>query len=184
VESFSFYKSVIDHGQWRILRIDEKSRAAHAVYCTLMSYSFFDINFYNEIEDEFYYENDLPEFYQDIFPYREYDFVKADFNVVAELSGIDHKTAVKAYQALMGVELLKELPDTIHGENRQVWQIFRTPPVSYKRSYLNENLPKPQKENDFIKNIIKKKKGITTHKQGITTHKQGITTHLPWNNYL
>ncbi|MDA3897498.1 MAG: hypothetical protein PF482_15285 [Desulfobacteraceae bacterium] len=177
VESFSFYKSVVEDGQWRVLRIDEKSRAAHAVYCTLLVFSFFDINWYNEIEGEFYDGNDLHDFYENIFPERTYDFVKADIGVVAEYSGVERKAAIRAYHALIGVELLKELPSAIHGENKQVWQIFRIPPVSYKRSYLNENLPKPHIENEFVKNIINKKHDITTHRRDITTKKQDITTY-------
>ena len=178
---FSFYKAVIEYGQWRILRKDFKSHAAHAVYCTLMAFSFFEIDLYNELEGTEYYSDSINNFYENEFSYRHYDFVAPELSVVAEYSGIGESTAEKACQALLNVKLLKAVPEEVNIYDTQVWQIFRIPTVFYARDYLNDSLPTYQPENNFInpnsdlidKDIIMAQIKKTSHQKEV----KKIVTH-------
>lgn len=145
---FYFYKNVIEGGNWRELRTQHNSRSAHGVYCTLFAFAYFDIELYLDVMgyefdgngfdvSEFYHGDGMPIESNDgknlyiRYQTRTCDFVEADIDVIAEYTGIGVGTAQKAMAALEAVDLIKPL-------SSKIWQIFRTPPRFYKRSYLND----------------------------------------------
>jgi hypothetical protein len=150
---FYFYKNIIEGGNWCQLRKEYGSRSAHAVYCTLYAFSYFDIDLYLDLEGlelvnddefdegEFYYCDGLEVISEDgktkLLSYkdRNYDFVDADIDVIAEYSGIGIGTAEDALYALTRAHLLNPLP------SESGWQIFRIPPKYYKRDFLNDRIP-------------------------------------------
>jgi len=143
-EYFSFFKAILESGIWREISTQYNSKAAHAIYCVCLAYSFFDFDLYRDLEEV---NCEINEFWKsDEFTKRSYDFLSADLEIIAFKAGVSLPTARKAVQALIDVELLEEFTGS------QVWKIYRCPKAQYSHEHLNSCLKVSQpKETDFMK---------------------------------
>lgn len=136
-ESFPFHKNILETGRWRGLSKYSNSKAAHAVYCVCRAYGFQDIDWYNEVKDTDFTEQD---FWVEMYPDRDFDFLQAELDVISEKAGVTLATAKKAMIALEKEYFLEE--DEIHGGYRiRLW-----PSMMYKHEFLNEDLEDTQPE--------------------------------------
>ena len=137
-ESFPFHKNILETGRWRGLSKYSNSKAAHAVYCVCRAYGFQDADMYFETEGIEGYE--LQEFWEDVYPDREYDFLQADLDVIAEKAGVTLATAKKAMMALEKEFLLE------WDETNNAYRVMLCPPMMYTREFLNQDLEDTQPE--------------------------------------
>lgn len=137
-QTFPFHKHILESGIWRGLSKYRHSKAAHAVYCVCRAYGFQDADMYDESEGTDYGEKT---FWEDAYPYRDFDFLEAPLDVIAEKAGVCKETARKAMIALETERLL--MGDETHGSYR----VMLYPTMIYKREFLNNELketrPKP-----------------------------------------
>lgn len=132
---FPFHKSILESGIWRELSTGNNSKSAHAVYCVCRAYGFQDVDLFNETEKTDHGEDD---FWTDVYPYRDFDFLEAHLDVIAEKAGVSINTAQKAMNALMELWLLE------FDELAYCYRILFTPKKYFKREYLNSELEKTQ----------------------------------------
>jgi hypothetical protein len=126
--AFPFFKFVLEAGIWR-----EMIPSAKALYPVMRYFGYFDINFYQELEDDLEIEiNDFDEIYSD----REYDFCEAELSIMAEYAGL-HRNSINA--ALNDLER-NFLIEPLTGYNG--WKVFLKSKDSaiWKRDYLNKKV--------------------------------------------
>jgi hypothetical protein len=132
---FPFHKIILESGVWRELSTNGKSKAAHAVYCVCRAYGFTEPEIYNESTDEGLTDT---EFWNDTFPYRDFDFMIADNDIVAQKAGVYGSTVEKAIQALIDNFLME------YDERTGCYRVNRFPSKVYRADYLNKELEKTQ----------------------------------------
>jgi hypothetical protein len=132
---FPFHKTIIESGAWRMLSMEGKSKAAHAVYCVCRSFGFMDYDYYNDVEDTDYPEN---EFWTEVYPGREYDFMQAEIDIIATKAGVYVPTVEKAIQALIDNYLME------YDDRAECYRIYLYPQKQYSAEYLNKELEKTQ----------------------------------------
>ena len=135
--SFALYKCLFESGYWSQL-----SPCAHSLYIVMRTFAFFDGELYCLLEDldeyEGYRVDELIE--NGIYQEREYDFVNADMDVLAEYAGISSDGGL--HNALDSLEKnhLIEPTDSIDGWD--TWKIFRKPQYYLDRDLLNDLVEK------------------------------------------
>jgi hypothetical protein len=135
--SFSLYKCLFESGYWSKL-----SSCAHSLYIVMRTFSFFDGYLYCELENlddyEGYEVDKLIE--KGIYQERNYDFVNAEVDVLAEFAGIS-----SAQGFLDAINSLKEnhlIEPTESIDGLDTWKIFRIPQYYLDRDWLNDLVKK------------------------------------------
>jgi hypothetical protein len=128
-ESMRVYKSFFEGGNW-----SQSSSVAHAVYPVLLAFSYFDFSIYQmllEDEDPAVFESvDHNEFFTEgHFEQRQFDIADPEIDVLAEYAGISRRSVYAAFESLEADDFIQKASD--------YWKVFRSPPKSYKREYLN-----------------------------------------------
>lgn len=126
--SFPFYKFLLDSGAWRELK-----PTAQALYPVMRFFSYFNIDTYNEIEDQ----EAMPNEFDEVYTNRCYDFCYADKYLMAELANINIRSLSSALNSLTENYLIEQI-------NNKSWKVFlqTKDSMTWKREYLNEKLLK------------------------------------------
>ena len=131
--SFALYKCLFESGYWSQL-----SPCAHSLYIVMRTFAFFDGESYCVLEDlDGYKGYDVNELIDNgVYQEREYDFVDAERDILAEYAGISSARGfTDALNSLEGNHLI-EPTDSIAG--RDTWKIFLIPQSIINRDLLNE----------------------------------------------
>ena len=135
--SFALHKCLFETGYWRKL-----SPCAHSLYITMRTFAFFDGELYCELEDleEFNSHNVKLLIETGVYQKREYDFVNAEMDVLAEYAGISSNGGLQdALNSLERNNLIESI-DLFGGYD--TWKIFRIPPIFFPPSLLNNEVKK------------------------------------------
>ena len=129
---FPFRHAVMDGGNWRHL-----TPSAQALYVTMRTYGGVTSS---DVRETF---EDYPELQlNDEYPMRDFDFCRADRDVLGLQSGIkDYRTLDAALKSLADCYLIERDNDMDIDEN-ETWKVFLTPLTYYKRDYLNAQIDK------------------------------------------
>ena len=125
---FNFHKSVIDGGNWHMLK-----PTAQALYPVVKTFSYFD--YYEYLESLNDKDADkLPDatdfFAADFYKERKWDFLNADLDVLAEYAGIGSRSVNNALENLEERNLVVSFGDC-H------WKVMTVPRKYYIRDFLN-----------------------------------------------
>ena len=126
---FSVSHAFFNGGNWSLLTPTAKS-----IYFTLKHYSWWDWLIYSELDEGanlFIPENP--------YIYREFDFLDADCEIIAEMSGITKKSLREAYQSLIKNYFIEYIGKV---DGRDTWKLFVQPSTTYKPNWLNDKLKK------------------------------------------
>ncbi|MFH2061064.1 MAG: helix-turn-helix domain-containing protein [Pseudomonadota bacterium] len=140
--AFPFFKSVITGGNWSRLK-----PSAQALYPVLRTFSFFDGEEYAvRIDDDREYYYNVDDMIGDgVFWEREFDFVDADDDILAEYAGIGINSLNSAISDLEE-HFLIEKTEPIAG-SRKTFKVFRTPPMRYTPEGMNRKIAKRNGNN-------------------------------------
>jgi hypothetical protein len=128
--SFAFYKCVVTGGNWSQL-----TPGAHALYPVMMTFSFFDFENYEYLENTEFGDNVQDMIECGYYQRRKYDFCDADIKVMAEFAGIGKSTVVSALISLEQAFLVEKIEPI---NKNDTWKVFRSPPRRYQTNWLNE----------------------------------------------
>jgi hypothetical protein len=128
--SISINHSFFNGGNWTHL-----IPTAKAVYPILKLAAWWEFNDYDDYEQTGMALHE----HNDVYLTRDYDFVTADEDIVADLAGVSRRSLHSAYASLVEKDFLKFL-DLHEGLKR--WKIFTKPPLVYQVEYLNETVEK------------------------------------------
>lgn len=135
--SFSLYKCLFESGYW-----SELSPCAHSLYIVMRTFAFFDGYLFCELENLDEYEGyEVSELIENgIYQEREYDFVNADMDLLADYAGISSDRGFTDALNSLEENHLIEPTDSIDGFN--TWKIYRIPQFYIRRAWLNESVKK------------------------------------------
>ena len=86
----------------------------------------------------------------EIYANRDHDLSNPDPDVMCEYAGISHRSLYDALDSLEEHDLI-EKTDPYDGQD--TWKVFRLPPRSYKRDYLNEMVSHFQRESGVMQKL-------------------------------
>jgi hypothetical protein len=116
----------------------------------MRTFAFFDGEFYCELEDlddyEGYNVNELIE--NGVYQEREYDFVNADMDVLAEYAGISSNRGLD--DALDSLEKNHLIKPTEPFDGYDTWKIFRIPQYYLDRDLLNDEVKKRYYNREIV----------------------------------
>jgi hypothetical protein len=115
-------------GNWSLL-----SPTAKAIYPVLKYFCFWDFDLYQEYEATCEDPSEFNEVYCD----RKFDFLSADPEAIAELSGVSKKSITSAFQSLENHHFMESIGMM---NDRETWKLFTKPPHIYKSTYMNEQV--------------------------------------------
>jgi DNA-binding transcriptional regulator YhcF (GntR family) len=127
-----FYKAVVIGGNWLHL-----IPSAKALYPVLKIYAFYDYLAY--IEEVKHESETAAVLYEE----RDFDFVQADLDVMAEYAGLSQKSVKKALENLEEHSLIEEAYPI---DGHQTWKLYEIPPRRYEADYLNQVAAKRYKK--------------------------------------
>jgi len=128
----AIYKSIFEGGNWC-----ELTQAAQALYIPMKVFSFFRGEVYSELENIEYFYNVQAMIDDGEYQSRKYDFVNAEFDILASYAGIGESTVPTAIASLEKRHLIKP---TVEIDDYPTWKIFTIPPKFYKRDWLNKKV--------------------------------------------
>lgn len=125
-DSFPFYKFLLESGAWCELK-----PSAQALYPVMRYFSFFDLDFYSEIEG---FDAEPGEF-NEIYKNRKFDYCHARKDFMAELSGLNTRSIYRSLIDLEENSLIEKV-------DFETWKIFLLTKdfTIFKRSYLNQKI--------------------------------------------
>lgn len=135
--TFPLHKAIFEGGNWSKLL-----PSAHALYIVMRTFAFFDYEYYSTEPENLdkYADMSEAEFYSDMhYSKRDYDYVSADIDVLAEHAGISTEFVKKAQANLFDNYLI--LP-AVSIDERDTWKIFKIPTRRFKAEWLNKEITK------------------------------------------
>lgn len=125
-DCFPFFKFLLDSGAWR-----ELNPSAQALYPVMRYFGFFDLDFYNEMENDSVEVSDLAELYKN----RKFDYCHAEKKTMIEFSGIGERSIYRAICSLTELPLIEQI-------DYETYRIFlhSKDHLFFKRSYLNQKI--------------------------------------------
>ena len=168
---FPFRHGVIDGGNW--LRL---TPTAQALYVTMRTYGglgFEDLSvvFGEDCEDDF----------QGEFAKRDFEFCRADKDVLGWKSGIKtYQTLDTALESLSACFLAERAKD-MDCDEIEVWKVFLKPPSFFKRDYLNAQIDKKYPLSKKLSKSLSKKlsKSLTKRAKGFAHVSPGENVNEP-----
>ena len=141
--AFPFYKSIIDGGNWSLLK-----PTSQAVYPVMRSFSFFNYTLY---EEEYPDSAGLSIDEDTLFRERICDFCEAEPKLIADMAGISYRSYHDAFEDLQEHGLIEVIDES-------TFKVFLHPPHSYKCEYLNGEILRKYK-----KSLLSVEENITGH---------------------
>jgi len=116
-------------GNWALL-----SPSAKAIYPVLKYFCYWEYDLYQEYEE--IYED--PSMYDEVYRDRKYDFLSADHEAIAEVSGVSIRSIPSAFNSLKEHYFIESIGKM---EGHETWKLFTQPPYIYTK-YMNEQARK------------------------------------------
>ena len=121
--AFPYFTCTLYAGNWSLLK-----PSAMAAYVAMRYWGFFDLDTYDEMEEE----SAEPVDFDDIFKTRKCDYCEADASAIAGMAGITIRSLPSALADLQD----KFLVERTNG----IYKVFLQPRKSWKASYMNQKI--------------------------------------------
>lgn len=121
--AFPFFGCVLHGGNWSFLK-----PSAQAVYVSMRYWGYFDLDTYDELEEE----PAEPSEFDEIFRERKCDYCEADPQSIADVAGVTIRSLPEALANLQSQYLIEKAGS--------VYRVFLRPKAHWKASYLNRKI--------------------------------------------
>jgi hypothetical protein len=127
--SFTFYKQVVDGGNWSML-----SGVSHALYVAMRAFGYFEPEEYWSLAGDVLHVGDLYDYEtRDLFRDRVFDICAADYEVLMECAGISENSFYKALDELTNHYLIEQAP-----WDSSAWKVWLKPRKTFSAAWLND----------------------------------------------